>query len=235
MQPFRAHHIRDLSLLLRGINSTIKVYSCTLEVAIEKEVTKEFKGRADYYLKVVKGEAKDYEMEDLDRAVNYIGPQGENYDRFILKYITFFKQVIFSIHNNPEHIIRIQTDPSDICVGCWLAEMRKFGKHCIQDINIPVEQQNFYFPLYDQDVVIVQSIARKLGKEIITDSGIVEGMKNNFIEITAGELEDEFYRENGEFNYKLMYWISADLAQHYKTIGQENKFDKIYYIYNRYS
>lgn len=232
MLKFRAHHIRDLYFLLDKIDSSMRWGRFTnLNESIDAIVDKEFTGRADYYLKVVQNKNKEYEV-DWESAVDYIGPNGENYDRFILTYTTFFKQVITAIHFNPEIIIQIQTDPSDVCVGCWLAELRRFGKHCLQDPGTPDNEKNKYFPLEDIDVVIVNSLAEKSGKQVLSSPGIVEGLENLNFSLTACELKELFFEDKNEISSELIRYLARTLREYYKTVGLQDNFSEIYYAYN---
>lgn len=237
MNAIRGHHIRDYYFLIRNICWRIsrdKSDDINILAIIELIVRDEFADRADFYKQVQ--DRGERELVSEDDALQYIGQDAENYQRFIDGFTSSFVNVIADIFLHPNNIVRIQTDPSDACASCWLANGRKFGKHCLTSTaERPENQKDVYYPLIDMDVVTVQSLAKRLGLEVIEEASTAEdGLKNMYIDVPAGQLRGLFLKEGTyEQTREILSYVAQDLKRHFEGIGQPQRFSEIYYVYNQ--
>jgi len=231
MQVLRAHHLKlVLKTLERAFLSQKwnKDKTIPLELFIDNEVNSNYR-REVAHLKETLKRGATYPDEEQD-VIQYIGPAGENEQRYYNMSVEYFTSICKFIVNG-EGILRIQTDPSIACESCWLANSRKFGLHCVQDLNTPDEDRNFYFPLENDDIIHLNVLSNILCIPIVEEPGINDGIVNKYIDIKV-EVMRELIIRNGEFSSKIIIEIADQLRDMYEQIGVLD-FDWIFYVYNQ--
>ncbi len=231
MQALRAHHTRELISLLEKVYGSLrwsKDSSQTIESIVDQIVRNDIDLYAETYFDSLQ-RPEDSKAKQL--AINYIGPNAENYSNFKQAYFFYYTKALLDIIKG-EATIRIQTDPTSICEGCWLKDNREIGIHCSQETK-PHEERESLYPYYDTDVVVIFSLSDFLGIPILEEQSRIEGMRNLYLDIPTSLLRESLVKENGEFRYSLLYKLGGDLRSYFESIS-DFSFDYILYVYNQY-